>query len=101
MMATPRERAALLAVPCPWCGAGPQSECVVRGLRNRRRGERGPSSLDGHCHDARWQAALGRPAPVLVHRLDVLMRRGDDEDEPERGSVAVLDPPRSEGERPW
>jgi hypothetical protein len=96
-MATVEERARLLAVACPWCEAPPGAECRVRGTarQNRRRGQKGPSVLDGRCHDARWQAALGRPAKVLVDRLPP--RRGTDE-----GRVAVLDRPEpGVEERPW
>lgn len=95
-MATPAEIRALLATPCPWCGAWVGSECRVSGVRNPRIGRKGPSTLDGRCHDARWQAALGRPALVVR----VPERRVDAEDEPRRGTVAVLDPP-NERERPW
>lgn len=97
-MATVEERAALLAVTCPWCGARPQSECTTVAGRKRRRGHRGPSTLDGHCHDARWIKALGRPAPVLAGNLPP--RRGYDEVGGGRGSVAVAERPVTE-ERPW
>lgn len=66
-MATMQERRALLAHPCPWCGAGPRQECGTV-LRN---GVRRPiTTLDGNAHDARWRAALGRTARVIMGRPD-------------------------------
>lgn len=100
-MATPRERAALLAVKCDWCGSGPGTECVIRGL-SRRRGDRGPRTLDGRCHDARWMAALGRPAPVLADRIQPPERRAAGPATQTRGTTAVLDPPKeAPHDRPW
>ena len=62
-MTTAAEMRALLAVSCPWCGAGPGTRCHAR-----RAGGAfvPPSTLAAESHDARWQAALGRPAAVIA-----------------------------------
>jgi len=71
-MVTAEERRALLAVPCPWCGAGDGEDCHVRETRTdagkgtRRYTPIPVTTLDAGCHDARWRAALTRPAPVLT-----------------------------------
>lgn len=73
-MATAQERAALLAVACPWCHAAPGEVCELRlrrpvpAQRSRLRVVRPPTptTLDAGCHDARWQAALGVSAQVRV-----------------------------------
>lgn len=106
-MATAQEMRALLATPCPHCGAVSGSTCRVKA-----RGRKGQvlwlpiTTLDGGCHDARWQAALGRPAAV---RSDVVAARHPRRVAPSprmaRGTVAVLDPPPKETpddpDRPW
>lgn len=75
-MATSQERRALLSITCPWCGTGPGAECVAAsvhrlppGMKPRRVRPARVRSLDGGCHDARWQAALGRGAKVLTGGL--------------------------------
>lgn len=63
-MATKEQRDRLLAVACPWCGASINEECTVASVRANRTVRR-ITTLDGGAHDARWQAALNRAAPVL------------------------------------
>lgn len=68
-MATVDERTALMTVTCPHCGAGPLQACFTLG-RSHGRDVRLPiTTLDGGSHDARWRAALGRSAPVIVERV--------------------------------
>jgi hypothetical protein len=100
-MATAEQRAALLRIECPWCGAGPGTPCRVRALMGRKRGGQNRiSTLDGGCHDARWQAALGVSAPVLGDV--VAARRVEAAKEQRPGTVAVLDPPEeAPDDRPW
>lgn len=72
-MATAEQRKALLAVACPWCGAGPGDVCTVprrneldtEGGKRRTQGLR-VTTLDGGCHDDRWRRALGTTAPVIA-----------------------------------
>lgn len=89
-MASREQMEALLAVLCPWCGAGPREMCSassggrkVIGGQRRRRVEL--STLDGGCHDARWRKALDAGAPVLAGAV-----------EERRGRELV-----SSAERPW
>lgn len=103
-MATAREIRALLDVACPHCGAGVGSACRVRVHRRGRMVTLPITTLDGGSHDARWQAALGIPAPVRADR--VAERRVAPSPRMARGGVAVLDPPTQEAhdeptERPW
>jgi hypothetical protein len=102
-VATTAQREALLAVPCPWCGAGVGEVCTLpaadridtEGGRRRHR-PRPLTTLDGGCHDARWQRAGLGPAPVI--RGAVLAAQGIDEDAQEaREAVPVGGPV----ERPW
>lgn len=79
-MATAAQRAALLAIPCPWCKAAPLEECTT-GPPGRRQLI---TSLDGGCHDARWQKALGVAAAVVVE---------------EEGRRRIVEPPAPEPER--
>lgn len=74
-MATHEEREALMSVSCPWCGASAGKVCVPassnRSRTDKVRERRGAAALgirtlDGGCHEARWQKALGRPARTLV-----------------------------------
>lgn len=71
-MATRDQVRSLLATPCPWCAAGVNELCSTAGHRNetavgsRRSERRMIRTLDGGCHDARWQRALGQAAPVLA-----------------------------------
>lgn len=105
-MATNEERQRLLAVTCPHCRAGVGEPCVVAGGPQpldseggrRRRQLRLITTLDGGCHDARWQAALNRPAPVLPSspRLGELRGRPSPPETPQAGPAPVL-----VGERPW
>lgn len=88
-MATPAERAQLMSVSCPWCGAGPEQECYV-GSKSKRRPI---TSLDGGSHDARWQKALGRPATVIEAVVAEAHPTRDDR-EPVSVGQAVAD-------RPW
>jgi hypothetical protein len=86
-MATSQQLAQLMSITCRWCGAGPRERCRVRG-----RGDRRPESLDGGCHDARWQDALHQPAPIdRTWRTDYLASR------PQPVSLAASAP----AERPW
>ena len=90
-MATTTEREALLAVSCPWCGVGPQTECMSQGRRL--------SSLDGGAHDARWRKALDQPAAVI--RAAVAITRGDVEVEPPPPEVAAVPVGAVMADRPW
>jgi len=65
-MATTAERTALLAVTCTHCGAGTGDACYKLSRRHGRDVRLPITTLDGGSHDARWVAALGRGAPVLV-----------------------------------
>lgn len=78
-MATAAQRTSLLAHTCPHCGAGVGEGCTV--ARPARRDAEGGlrvtsgrpiTTLDGGCHDARWQAAGLGTAPVLT---DVVRER--------------------------
>lgn len=84
-MATREQRARLLAVSCPWCGSAPGEVCVLRAAKRRdheggERRRRLPviTTLDGGCHDARWQKALGMPAPVLAAAVQQLREPGSE-----------------------
>lgn len=106
-MATPDQRAALLAITCPWCSAPPGETCSMpapgsRASRDQeggvRRAQRIPiSTLDGGCHDARWQAAGLGSAPVRLDALadlhTVAPRRVQE--------PAVAAAGGSAGDRPW
>lgn len=78
--ATTVDRRTLLAVACPWCGASPGEVCTVndggsQGQVRQRQGERRRvTTLAGGCHDARWRAAVGVPAPVLSQVVDLIPR---------------------------
>lgn len=88
-MATKAEERALLAVACPWCGAGVGTRCGRQVGRYRTT----PSTLDGGSHDARWlKAGLG-PAPVIS--AAVLAHR-----EPQEPPLLVASAAAQE-ERPW
>lgn len=96
-MATHEERRALLAVTCPWCGAEPGAICFIP-VRARTATERSKPrqtavrSLDGGCHNARWQAALSRDAKVIVTALP----------ETRSSRAAGREPVAAGGvERPW
>lgn len=99
-MATRDELRKLLAVACPWCRAAVGELCSTAGTRSPeavgpRRSDRRPiRTLDGGCHDARWQRALGREAAVLAEVVaadrGVPRRRTE---EPELVGAAV--------DRPW
>ena len=75
-MATPEQRRTLLATACPWCHAQPGNVCT-RGRGGKRDVEGGVrkqrpllvTTLDGGCHDARWQAAGLGTAPVVAERV--------------------------------
>lgn len=106
-MATSVERQKLLAISCPWCHAAPGELCskpVTRAVDTeggQRKARRVPiTTLDGGCHDARWQAAGMGPAPVIVERLAALQER--DEAPASRGPAPV---PQLVGagpdDRPW
>lgn len=112
-MATPEQRAALLAIPCPWCAATPGELCSTPAPGGRarrdteggvRRGARSPiRTLDAGCHDARWQAAGLGTAPVVA---GVVARLHEPEDGASRGRQPVMagsgGPGNlSVGERPW
>lgn len=108
-MATTEQRRALLSVTCSWCGAGVGEVCTLRIAQTvdaeggqRRQAPRPLTTLDGGCHDARWQRAGLGPAPVI--RGAVLAAQGWDEDQgrperPARDPVAVGAPDPLE--RPW
>jgi len=93
-MASREELSKLLAIPCSWCHAAVGEPCSTSGIRRDgtegpRRSDRRPiRTLDGGCHDARWQQALGVAAPV---RAEVVA----EEHQPHQlvGAGAV--------ERPW
>jgi len=102
-MATHEQRAALLAVPCTWCGASPGEPCSVRrpsapdedGITRSR--PRAVTTLDGGAHERRWQTALGVSAPVLAPAVAERTER----------PVSLLPDPEpvpvgsGAGERPW
>ena len=99
-MATTDQRRALLAIPCSWCQAAPGEFCSrpAPGHNERdvedgvRRKTRLPiSTLDGGCHDARWQAAGLGTAPVLGEVVAELVER------PIPGRVPVS----AGADRPW
>jgi hypothetical protein len=97
-MATREQVRQLLAVPCPWCTAGVGELCSTMGHRSenavgsRRSERRFIRTLDGGCHDARWQRALGQAAPVLTQVVAEEHPREPEGAEPELvGAV----------ERPW
>lgn len=100
MMASRDEIRALLAKPCRWCRAGVGERCSTAGQRSEsaegpRRSERRPiRTLDGGCHDARWQDALGRSAPVRAEAVAEV--RGITEEPAERVLVGA-----APVERPW
>lgn len=98
-MATSEQRRRLLAGPCPYCGAGTAELCsVARPARRDQEGgvrrieSRPITTLDGGCHDARWQAAGLGPAPVLPAAVQEIHARPARTD----GPVPVM-----AGERPW
>jgi len=102
-MATPAEMAALLAVTCPWCQAAPGHKCQARTSgRTSTLATRLAltlTTLDGGCHDARWQAALGRGAAVIADAVAEARRKPDTDETREvptstATATAVL-------ERPW
>lgn len=107
-MATIEERQKLLAIMCPHCHAAAGEPCGVAGGPlpldaeggRRRRTRRPVTTLDGGCHDARWQAALNRPAPVLVSAPRLGELRGRPSSPPEETPLAGPAPVLV-GERPW
>jgi hypothetical protein len=64
-MATSAEMTALLAVPCPYCGAPRGTKCG----RTVGKFVTHPTTLDGESHDARWQRAGLGGATVLSERV--------------------------------
>lgn len=101
-MATSEQRTHLLAVACPWCKAAPGEVCTVAGRvqgdprteRGRRGRQAGISTLDGGCHDARWQAAGLGAAAVVTERVAQLHNRGEGQLVPAFAGAAPTD-------RPW
>lgn len=63
-MATREQLDKLMAVACPWCRAAIKEECTTGPPGKQRL----ITTLDGGCHDARWQVALGTSAPVVMDR---------------------------------
>lgn len=110
-MATADQRNALLAITCTWCHAAPGEFCTRPDGHNtrdsqdglRRRSGLPISTLDGGCHDARWQAAGLGTAPVLTAVVDSLRQAPV----PGGGRPRSRTPDRSPavavggGERPW
>src|SRR5262245_9114658 len=104
-MATQAEVKALLGVACPWCEAGIGVRCNVRsgGRTGSVRAVRAAltlSTLDGGCHDARWQAALGLGARVIAEAVAEARR------DPRKEQPVDLEQPGSATatavlERPW
>lgn len=93
-MVTPREREKLLGTPCPWCKARVGEDCRTASKRHLP-----ITTLDGGCHDARWQAALGQAARVVMpdekgRRVIVEPPAAAPEREPVMVGVALAD-------RPW
>lgn len=102
-MATPEQRRALLAVACPWCRAGVGEPCGLRSREDtdteggrRTRPVRRVTTLDGGCHDARWNAALGTAARVLPAVVAAKVERPAAPAEDDRVLVGAGPP-----ERPW
>jgi hypothetical protein len=102
-MATAAQRQALLAIPCPHCSASVGEMCGVARVTprdgeggKRRERSRPLTTLDGGCHDARWQAAGLGAARVLTEALAEAQQRP---------VSAVAAPQAAElvtvGERPW
>lgn len=110
-MATTEQRHALLAITCPWCHAAPSEFCSRPAGHNERDAEDGVrrrarlpiSTLDGGCHDARWQAAGLGSAPVLTEVVaDMLQSAERATGRPRAGARAPV--PAAAvvgGERPW
>lgn len=105
-MATADERTALLAVTCPHCSAAVGELCTAPAATRpmdsqggmRRSLGRPVTTLDGGCHDARWQTALGRPARVLSAVVAERHHPTTPRPAPKAVPVAV---PVPVGVRPW
>lgn len=108
-MATVEERAALLATTCPHCHAATGELCSApiggRPLDSqggKRRALRAPiTTLDGGCHDARWLAAVGRPAPVLQAVVAELHPHTSPSVPLPAQSASTPDLVSAGGDRPW
>lgn len=106
-MATIEQRQKLLGIPCPHCRAATGEACTASvqpqnldAEGGRRRQRRRPLTvLDGGCHEARWQAALGIPAPVVSSAPRLAELRGRPADPPRE--VVAGPAPVLVGERPW
>jgi hypothetical protein len=108
-VATIEERQRLLAVMCPHCHAAPGEPCGVTSAIRPLDGEGGRrkqrrlsiTTLDGGAHDARWQAALGRPAPVLASAPRLGELRGRSFSPPQDETPQAGPAPLLAGDRPW
>ena len=104
-MATRAEIDALLKVACPHCGAAPDEWCSVRDrTADKHRGTRRfrpipVTTLDGGCHDARWRAAVGRSAAVIVS--DALGHQTPSPDPADASLAPFRDPVAVGVDRPW
>lgn len=97
-MATLDQMRALLSISCRWCGAAPKEACFTTVKRHGREVRIPLTTLDGGCHDLRWQDALGTGAVVMTAAVAEI--RGDETppsevepDEPVLVGAAI--------ERPW
>lgn len=94
MAVTAVQRAKLLSKTCPWCRAMAGEECSTG-----RVGNRVPiTTLDGGCHDARWQIVFGVPAPVVMPDEHGRRRIVEQVTRPEHEPVSVG---TALAERPW
>jgi hypothetical protein len=110
-MATVEQRIALLAITCSWCHSAPGEFCTRPAGRNsvdsqdgvRRQVGLPISTLDGGCHDARWQAAGLGSAPVLTEVVAALRETAiQPAGRPRTGARAPAPAAAmAGGERPW
>jgi hypothetical protein len=110
-MATVEQRRALLGITCSWCHAAPGEFCTRPDGHNtrdsqdglRRRAGLPISTLDGGCHDARWQAAGLGTAPVLTAVVDSLRQAPvPGHGRPRSGPADRTPAPAvAGGDRPW
>lgn len=95
-MATPDQMRTLLSISCRWCGATLNEACFTTVKRHGREVRIPLTTLDGGCHDLRWQDALGTSAAVMTAAVAEI--RGEDPPEPEPDEPVLVGTAMA---RPW